>query len=64
MSVFKAQRIDVSALIGAVGLLHEIFLQQGQQERPTLLYVCGALMGLPLVVRADALRRDKKRSEE
>jgi hypothetical protein len=42
--------------LGAGGFLHELIVQQG--ERPFLLALCGALMGLPFVLAAD--RKDRQ----
>jgi hypothetical protein len=37
--------------LGAAGFMHELVISQG--ERPFLLALCGALMGLPFVLKAD-----------
>lgn len=37
--------------IGAIGFAHEL-LSDGP-ERPTILFLCGALMGLPAFIRKD-----------
>lgn len=45
-------RDTILLTLGAGGFLHEVFLG-GSMERPFLLTVCAALMGLPLVLRAE-----------
>jgi hypothetical protein len=40
-------------VLGATGFLHELLLTQA--ERPFVLALCGALMGLPFVIAADRL---------
>jgi hypothetical protein len=44
-------RRSVMFAVGATGFLHELLL--GDLERPFLLALCGALMGLPFVLSAD-----------
>ncbi len=43
--------------IGAGGFLHELVISQA--ERPFLLALCGALMGLPFVLQADGKMRQQ-----
>lgn len=43
--------------LGAFGFLHELFVSHA--ERPFLLTLCGALMGLPFVLGYDAKRNGK-----
>ena len=42
-------------LLGATGFIHELLFQP--TERPWLLYLSGALMGLPVVMASDWTRR-------
>lgn len=50
-------------LLGATGFLHEL-LREGT-ERPFLLALSGALMGLPFVLAADGhVRRNREVEEE
>lgn len=48
-SIFN--RSSVMFALGASGFLHELI--RGGAERPFLLALCGALMGLPFVLAAD-----------
>ena len=48
--------------LGAVGFLHELIL--GGAERPFLLALSGALMGLPFVLAADRAMRVARRDED
>lgn len=48
--------------LGAIGFLHELVVSQ--VERPFLLALCGALMGLPFVLAADGKMRQSKEQEE
>jgi hypothetical protein len=48
--------------IGAAGFLHELVLRSA--ERPFLLALSGALMGLPFVLSADGRLRQGKDEEE
>jgi hypothetical protein len=48
--------------LGAFGFLHELIL--GGAERPFLLALSGALMGLPFVLAADGKVREGSREEE
>lgn len=43
---------------GLAGVAHETLLTSGASERPTLLLLFGAMMGLPVVLRADERRRN------
>ena len=43
-------------LLGAAGFLHELILREA--ERPFLLALCGALMGLPFILAADGYIRN------
>jgi hypothetical protein len=47
--------------LGAIGFLHELI--RGGAERPFLLALCGALMGLPFVLAADGKVRQDKQEE-
>jgi hypothetical protein len=49
-------------VLGATGFLHELIL--GSAERPFLLALSGALMGLPFVLAADGKVRQSKDEEE
>lgn len=40
-------------IIGAVVFLHEAFIPATQAERPTILFLSAAMMGLPLILRAE-----------
>lgn len=42
---------------GLLGVLHETALVSGTTERPTLLILFGAMMGLPAFLRTDERRR-------
>jgi len=48
--------------IGAAGFLHELILRSA--ERPFLLALCGALMGLPFVLSADGYYRNRRNGDE
>jgi hypothetical protein len=39
--------------VGAIGFFHELFFPMGQAERPFILTVSAAAMGLPLILRAE-----------
>lgn len=45
-------------VLGTMIVLHELFLP-GAQERPFLLTLAGALLGLPLVLRGEEKIREK-----
>ena len=47
--------------LGATGFLHELI--RGGAERPFLLALCGALMGLPFMLAADQRMRHDKEDE-
>lgn len=49
---FKITRDLVLFILGATGFLHELFWP-GAQERPFILTLCAAAMGLPLILRAE-----------
>lgn len=55
--VNRALRDTLMFLLGAVGFLHELIIADA--ERPYLLTAALALMGLPLVLRADEARNGK-----
>lgn len=48
--------------LGATGFLHELI--RGGAERPFLLALCGALMGLPFVLAADGKLSGKGGEED
>lgn len=49
--------------LGAAGFLHELII--GEAERPFLLALCGALMGLPFVLAADGrIRRNDDNDDD
>ena len=48
--------------LGAGGFLHELVVAQA--ERPFLLALCGALMGLPFMLAADGKMRQGKTDGE
>jgi hypothetical protein len=48
-TIFNRSTIMFAA--GLAGFLHELLLRSA--ERPYLLALCGALMGLPFVLKAD-----------
>lgn len=48
--------------LGAMIVLHELFLP-GAQERPFLLTLAGALLGLPFVLRGEERIRDREDKE-
>lgn len=52
----RVGRDTVLFVLGAAGFVHEL-LTAGV-ERPTLLLLCGAMMGLPVFLRADERRRN------
>lgn len=39
--------------LGALGFLHELFFTMGETERPFILTISAAMMGLPLILRAE-----------
>lgn len=45
---------------GLVGFAHEVILGTAT-ERPTLLLICAALMGLPVFLRTDEKRQEDER---
>lgn len=47
--------------LGAGGFLHELLVSQA--ERPFLLALCGAMMGLPFVLSADSKVRRGNRDD-
>ncbi len=49
-------------LIGAIGFFHELIVSQA--ERPFILALAGALMGLPFVLSADGNIRSKPPEDE
>ena len=49
-------------LLGAGGFIHE--LTRSGAERPFVLALCGALMGLPFVLNADQRRRPEEQDED
>lgn len=51
-------RGTIMFVLGATGFIHELVL--GSAERPFLLTLCGALMGLPFVLAADGKMRQGK----
>ena len=48
--------------LGAIGFLHELLVSEA--ERPFLLALCGAMMGLPFVLSADSRIRRANGDEE
>ena len=54
-------RSTIMFVLGAIGFLHELIL--GAAERPFLLALCGALMGLPFVLAADERVRQSREKE-
>ena len=54
-------RDAVMFAIGAIGFFHELIASQA--ERPFILALCGALMGLPFVLSADSQLRKGKDEE-
>jgi hypothetical protein len=48
--------------LGAIGFLHELLVSEA--ERPFLLALCGAMMGLPFVLSADSRIRQSDGIEE
>lgn len=58
----RLSRDFVLGLLGAAILLNEAFLQNGP-ERPTLMLVSAALLGLPVWLRVDE-RRQARASED
>lgn len=59
-ALFTRERLMFT--IGATGFLHELVLRSA--ERPFLLALSGALMGLPFVLSADGKLRQSKTEEE
>ena len=55
-------RSTIMFALGATGFIHELI--RGGAERPFLLALCGALMGLPFMLAADSRMRQEKGSEE
>lgn len=55
-------RSTLMFVLGATGFLHELIV--GGAERPFLLALSGALMGLPFVLAADSRLRQGKEEEE
>jgi hypothetical protein len=59
--VWKPQRKDILLVAGLIGIFYEA-MRVGP-ERPTLLLVYAAMVGLPLVLRADEHRQNGKDGE-
>ena len=55
-------RDTIMFALGATGFLHELIL--GGAERPFMLALCGALMGLPFVLAADSKLRQGRTERE
>lgn len=51
----KQLRDGAMFALGMAGFLHELIVTQG--ERPTLLLACLALMGLPVMLKADEKKK-------
>lgn len=47
-------------ILGATGFLHELFFTTGETERPFILTLSAALMGLPVILRAEDKIRNGK----
>ena len=54
----KLTRDAILFVLGATGFLHELFFP-ATTDRPFILTVSAALMGLPLILRAEESTRDK-----
>lgn len=54
-------RDNLTYLIGAAGLLWETVVEEG--ERPTLVLVFGALLGLPVWAAVDRAAQQKRKAE-
>jgi hypothetical protein len=55
-------RRSIMFALGAAGFLHELVI--GGAERPFLLALCGALMGLPFVLAADGKWRQDRQDDQ
>ena len=55
--MWRPQRKDILFVAGLLGIAYEAVFRSA--ERPTLLLLYAAMIGLPLVLRADEERRDK-----
>jgi hypothetical protein len=53
----RLSRDTILFTAGLVGFAHEVIFGTAS-ERPTLLLVCAAMMGLPVFLRADEKRQD------
>ena len=60
--MFGVNRSTTMFLLGAGGFIHEL-LREGA-ERPFILTLCGALMGLPFVLAADSRFRKGFRGDD
>lgn len=63
MKHLRITRDTLLFTLGALGFLHELFYG-GAVERPFILTVCAALMGLPLVLRAEEKARRNGRDDK
>jgi hypothetical protein len=55
--IARLSRDTILFAAGLVGFTHEVVFGT-VSERPTLLLVCAAMMGLPVFLRADEKRQD------
>lgn len=59
MTRWRPQRKDVLFVVGLLGIGYEALFRSA--ERPTLLLLYAAMIGLPLVLRADEERQDRQK---
>lgn len=59
--MWRPQRKDILFVAGLIGIAFEAW---SGTERPTLLLLYAAMIGLPLVLRADERRQDSTRSND
>lgn len=57
--MWRPQRKDILFVAGLIGIAYEAW---SGGERPTLLLLYAAMIGLPLVLRADEQRQESKSS--
>lgn len=55
---FRLTRDAVIFIVGLIGIIHEAFFTSG--DRPTLLILFAAMIGLPAFLRLDERREDKE----
>ncbi len=61
---FRLTRDVLLFTFGAVGFFHELFFTYNAPERPFILTVSAAMMGLPLILRTEDRLRDGKDDDD